>query len=134
VIYFDTNVLVYFSIDQDEKKLQISREKIFEAIKNREFFISPLVIIEYIFILSKLNILDEQYEKVEFFLNFVNIEIDKKVINEAFLICKRLKRCKNINDTIHFVIATKYCKKILTFDKDFKKFKNENLKIEILKG
>ena len=63
MIYFDTNVLVYFSIDQDLKKQQIAAKLIKGAIKEEKFFISPLVLIEYIFVLAKLKILNEQKEK-----------------------------------------------------------------------
>ncbi len=42
---------------------------------------------------------------------------------------------KNINDAIHLKLAEQYCRKLITYDTDFKKFKNEtNIKIEILKN
>lgn len=132
VVYFDTSVLVYFSIDQDIEKLRKARDVIFEAVEKREFFLSPLVISEYIFVLSKLKILSEQKEKVQFFMQFIQTEIDKEIVEDAFMLCEQLQMCKNINDAIHFVIASRYCQKIVTFDKDYKKLKNSTIEIEIL--
>ena len=41
---------------------------------------------------------------------------------------------KNFNDAIHVKIAEKHCRKLVTYDSDFKKFKDKSqLEIEILK-
>ena len=50
-------------------------------------------------------------------------------------LCKKMNFCKNINDVIHLKLAERYCRKLITYDTDFKKFKNKtNIKIEILKN
>ena len=64
MIFFDTNVLVYYTINQDEEKQRRSKKLIEDAIVDGEFFISPLIMTEYIFVLSKLKILDENRDKI----------------------------------------------------------------------
>ena len=132
MIYFDTNVLVYFSIDQDPKKLDLARRYIFEAIEKEQFFISTLVMSEYIFVLSKLQVLAEQSDKVEFFFHFAKDVIHTKAVEEAYGLCREINDCRKINDAIHCVAAARHCRKLVTFDKDYKKFGSVSLEIEIL--
>jgi len=132
--FFDTNILVYYTINQDEKKQKLSQSLIFEAIKENRFFISHLVMTEYIFILSKLKVLEENHNKILFFSKFIEHNISTNDLLNAYKICKEIDFCKNINDTIHFVIAQKYCDKLVSFDSDFKKLQNiSTIEIEILK-
>ncbi len=133
MIFFDTNVLVYFTINQDKTKQILSKNLIDEAITNGLFFISPLVMSEYIFVLAKLKIEKENSDKIHFFSKFIKSEISSKEIIQAYDICKEIGFCKNINDIIHLVVAQKYCNKIVTFDNDFKKLQDKSsIKIEIL--
>jgi predicted nucleic acid-binding protein len=133
MIYFDTNVLVYFSIVQDLKKQQIAAKLIKGAIKDEKFFISPLVLIEYIFVLAKLKILNEQKEKIEFFKIFCNYSITVEDVLRAYAICG-CNDCRNINDALHLTIANKFCREFVTFDSDFKKFeKFSKVKINLIK-
>lgn len=76
VIFFDTNVLVYFAINQDVRKQSIAQILIQQAIEKQTLVISPLVIIEFIFVLSKLNQLVEQDKVVSFFQQFVKGQIE----------------------------------------------------------
>ncbi len=131
--YFDTNVLIYFTIDQGDEKLQLAQTLIFDAIKNDTFFISPLVLSEYIFILTKLKILSYHDDKILLFLKHTKSNIDSHTLKNAYLLCKKTDFCKNINDAIHLIIAEKYCDKLVTFDKDFKKIqKHTDIKLDIL--
>ena len=134
MIYFDTNILIYFTIDQGDEKLQKSRDVIFEAIENETFFITPLVLSEYIFVLSKLKILEQHQDKIELFSQYITVSIDKNIVMEAYELCKKIDFCKNINDAIHLTIAQKHCSKLITFDSDFKKLeKFSRVEIEVLK-
>lgn len=55
------------------------------------------------------------------------------MVLDAYEICEKLNICTNINDAIHLKYAEKYCTKIVTFDKDFKKFKDlAGIEIEVL--
>jgi len=133
MIYFDTNVLVYMTINQSKSKQELSRSLIRDAIDKKVFFISPLILSEYIFALSKLKILTQQTDKVEMFSQLVTSMIDKNRIMEAYSLCKDLDACKNINDVIHLKVAEEYCTKLVTFDSDFKRFeKYTEIEIEIL--
>ena len=133
MIFFDTNVLVYYTINQDEEKQKKSQYFIEKALEKESFFISPLIMTEYIFVLSKLKILEENREKILFFSKFVHAKISTKIVMEAYTLCSELEACKNINDAIHLVIAQKYCTKLLTYDSDFKKLqKHTKIDIEIL--
>ena len=133
MIFFDTNVLVYYTVNQDKNKQRLSEKLIEEAIRDDCFFISPLVMTEYIFILSKLKIRDENSDKISFFNKFVKGTISNIEITEAYKICQKIDFCRNINDAIHLVVAQKYCHKLITFDSDFKRFKEfTNINIEVL--
>jgi predicted nucleic acid-binding protein len=121
------------TINQSESKQALSHSLIREAIKKKEFFISPLILSEYIFTLSKLKILAQQSDKVELLSRMVVSTMDRKRIMEAYSLCKEIDFCKNINDVIHMKIAEEYCTKLVTFDSDFKKLqKYTEIEIEIL--
>lgn len=135
VIYFDTNVLVYYSINQDDVKQKLSSKLIEDAIKIKNFYISPLVFSEYIYALAKLNMLDISQPRVNFFSNYVKeISTYKTIVLEASSFCREISFCKNINDVIHLKVAEQYCQKLVTFDSDFKKLqKHTDIHIEIIK-
>jgi len=134
VTFFDTNVLIYFTINQDEEKFVIAEKMIYEAIEKDTFFISPMVLSEYIFVLGKYKLIQEHKNKVLLFSKYVNASIDNKLVLEAYAICEQIDFCKNINDVIHLKVAEEYCQKLVTFNTDFMKLqKYTNIKIEILK-
>ena len=133
VIFFDTNVLVYASTDQDKEKMIFSQQLIAKAIENHTFFISALVLSEYIFILSKLKIIDEQSEKVRLFSTLAKGSYDVDTVIHGYNLCQKVNFCKNINDVIHLKVAEAYCQRLVTFDTDFKKLqKYTKLEIKIL--
>lgn len=133
MIFFDTNILVYQAINQNLIKQQKATSLIEKAIDESNFFISPLVLSEFIFVLAKLKIIDEQKEKIELYKNFSCENIDITSIYEAYNLCIKNQICKNINDVIHLKTAEKYCEKIITFDSDFKKLQAlTNIEIEII--
>lgn len=76
--------------------------------------------IEFIFVLSKLNQLVEQEITVSFFQQFVKGQIEGDLVLSAYQLCIQHGQGKNINDVIHLKFAEKYCEKIITFDTDFK--------------
>lgn len=68
-----------------------------------------------------------------FFSSFINHVIDRKIIIEAYEFAEKLNYFQNINDCIHIKFAESHCNKIITFDKDFEKFrKHTKLEIEII--
>ena len=134
MIYFDTNVLIYTVADQGDNKTILSKYIIKKAIIDQKFFISELVLIEFIYALSKLKILDKKQDLVNLYSKFCQNSISKELILSACRKCQKLNKCKNINDFIHLEIANENCEKIVTFDSDFRNLQQfYNGKIEILK-
>jgi len=134
VTFFDTNVLIYFTINQDQHKWELAKKYLYEALDKEIFFISPMVLSEYIFILSKYKIQKQHKDKIMFFAQYVKGNIDAKRVVNAYSKCQKINFCKNINDAIHLKVAEQYCNKLVTFDADFKKLdKYTELEIEILK-
>ena len=132
MVFFDTNVLVYFSINQDSRKQSIAQTLIQQAIETQTLLISPLVMIEFIFVLSKLSQLEEQKKTVSFFQQFVKGQIESDLVLSAYQLCANHEQGKNINDVIHLKFAEKHCQQIVTFDTDFKALEPfSTIKIEI---
>lgn len=132
VIFFDTNVLIYFAINQDARKQSIAQSLLQQAIEKQVLVISPLVMIEFIFVLSKLNHLTEQEKTVLFFRQFIREQIEENLVFSVYQLCTQHNHGKNINDIIHLKFAEKYCEKIITFDHDFKILEPfSTIKIEI---
>lgn len=133
MIFFDTNILIYFSINQIEARQKQSMELVEKALIEDELFISPLVFSEFIFVLSKIKMLDISTKRVEYFSQYVKGSIDQDIVRASYFMCQKNLFCKNINDIIHLKTAEKYCKKIITFDNDFKKLQPlTNIEVEIL--
>jgi predicted nucleic acid-binding protein len=132
--FFDTNILVYSTVNLDEAKQEISDRLIEEAIKDKLFSVSPLVVSEFIFVLSKLNIDKTLVENAMILYKpFVKHSIEPNLVFDAYKLCIQLGMGKNINDAIHLKFAEKHCSKVVTFDKDFKRFKDKtDMIIEIL--
>ncbi len=133
MLFFDTNILIYYCINQDEEKQRISRELIKTSLKNDSFVISSLVLAEFIFTLNKIKKFDEQKDKIEFFKKFTKYSMKKSDVFNAYEKCNKINKCRNINDFIHLEIANKYCQRLITYDSDYKNLgKFYNIKIEIL--
>ena len=134
MLFFDTNVIVYSIVNLDEEKLNISQQLVNNALEENSILISPLILQEMIFTLGKLGVEAELIEEnVDLWTNFSINKIDNDIVRKAFDLCKKVNNFKIINDAIHLKFAEKYCTKMITFDKDFKKFKSfTDLEIEIL--
>jgi predicted nucleic acid-binding protein len=89
---------------------------------------------ELIFVLAKLKVEEKLIkDSTHSFLKYSKYEIDSAIVKDAFELCSKMNFYRNINDAIHLKFAEKYCKKLLTFDEDFKKFKSHSkLDIEII--
>jgi len=109
-------------------------ELIETAIKENVFSVSPLVLSEFIYVLSKLNIDKTLVENaISLYKPFVKHPLEASLVFDAYELCRDLELCKNINDAVHLRFAEKHCTKIVTFDKDFNKFKDStNIVIEVL--
>ena len=134
MVYLDTNVLIYATIEQGIEKKEKSLDVIERLVKNKELILSPLVIQEFIFTLSRLKVDREIIEyDTAFYFNFVSENYTKKMLEEALALCLKEKNCKNINDVLHMKLATQYASRLLTYDSDFKKLqKHTDIEIELL--
>jgi predicted nucleic acid-binding protein len=134
MIFPDTNILVYATVNQDAAKQKISEKIISENIGGN-LVISPLILSEYIYVMTKLGI-DEQYirKSVDIFRKCVYSNIDADLVYSSFLLGQKTMMNKNINDLIHLKYAEKYAEIIYTFDENFKKLlKYSSIDIKILK-
>ncbi len=134
MVYLDTNVLIYAAIEQDIRKKEISIELIRLLSSSGRLILSPLVLQEYIFTLSKFgvdgSIIDHD---VSFYQDYMVDNYDQDMLLGAMRSCTSTGTCKNINDWLHIKIAQKHSQKLITFDSDFKKFqKYTDIEIEIL--
>lgn len=134
--FFDTNVLVYSTVNLDKVKQEVSDRLIEAAIKEKALTISTLVLSEFIYVLSKLNIDKQLVEKaISLYKPFVENAIEPSTVFDAYELCRKLGTGKNINDAIHLKFAEIHCTKIVTFDKDFKKFKpSTDIVIDLLEA
>jgi predicted nucleic acid-binding protein len=134
MIFFDTNILIYSTIKNDINKQKVSDNLIKSAIVSNEFCISPLVLIEFVYVLSKFKINPQIFENsVELFRPFAIGEITPDLVFESFQLCKTSLLCNSINDVIHLKFAERFCDKIITYDNDFSRLKaHTNLEIQII--
>ena len=131
--FFDTNVLVYYSVMQDEGKQKIAEELIEKAIVDEVFFLSPLVFSEYVFSLAKLGALPESQPLIEYFKQYVQEIPFASTAIEAYDLCHEIDSCKSINDVIHLKVAERFCSELVTFDRDFRKLREyAGVEVEVL--
>jgi predicted nucleic acid-binding protein len=135
MIYLDTNVIVYSYISPDDQKQVLSSQLIESLISDNNLLLSPLVVQELIFVLNKLHLpKPEISDIIELFKKYCGRNINKKLVLDAYELCLEVDNLKLINDAVHLKFAEAYASKLVTFDKDFNKFKYlTSIVIEILK-
>jgi len=123
MVYVDTNVLVYASVEQDIVKKEKSLKLLEKYAKEGKLVLSTLTLQEFAFTLAKLKVDSEIIRKdSDFYMGFVSVEQDVFTLKKAIELCCREDYCKNINDVIHLLLAEKSkCKRLITFDSDFKR-------------
>ena len=135
MVYLDTNVLIYASVEQSIEKKITALDLIEKLIDQKELMLSTLVLQEFVFTLAKLGVENDIIMKdSDFYFDFVNVESDFMTLRKSVISCCENNSCKHINDVIHLYLAQKSkCRKIVTFDKGFKKMQaSSTLEIEIL--
>lgn len=131
MIYFDTNILIYASVNQDIEKMEKSQKLLLDAIAGNQLIISPLVIQEYVFVLNKLKIDSAAiYRKTLAFEKYCKHYVDSALIFEAIAFASKIDFFSNINDMVHLKFAENYCTRLITYDTDFIRLK-QYTKIEI---
>lgn len=89
MIFFDTNVQVYSTVNQDKDKQRISGGLIETAIKENIFSISPLVLSEFIYVLAKLKI---DKALVDFDKDFTQFKKSSNIVIEVLETIKKGRR------------------------------------------
>ena len=134
MIYLDTNVLVYATIDQSIQKKDQSINLLKQLVNDGMLNISSLVLQEYSYTLAKLKIPSSIIFSDILFYSQFSYPVTMELFLSASELCSQLTYYKNINDVIHLKYAEKYCSKLITFDTDFERLKQYTpLSIEILK-
>ena len=65
---------------------------------------------------------------------FVVNNFSKDIFETAIQLSFNINYFQNINDCIHIKFTGRHCRKLITFDNDFERFRDHtNLEIEILK-
>ncbi len=135
MVYLDTNVLIYASVEQDIEKKNVSLALLENLIIEKQLLLSTLTLQEFVFTMAKLKIDNEIIKKdSEYYFSFVNVEQDYFILKQAIELCCNENQCKNINDVMHILLAQKAkCSRLITFDSDFKKLERfSEIKIEVL--
>ncbi len=135
MVYLDTNVLVYASVEQDIEKKNRSLALLEELITKKQLLLSTLTLQEFVFTMAKLKINNDIIKQdSDYYFSFVNVEQDYFTLKQAIELCCDENQCKNINDVMHILLAQKAkCSRLITFDGDFRKLDWVNgVKVEIL--
>ena len=135
MVYLDTNILIYASVEQDAAKKEHALDWIESLSQKGELVLSTLSIQEFAFTMAKLGIEDRVIrEDSAFYLEFVTVEPDYAILRQAVESCTRCHQCKNINDIQHLYLAEKArCLTLVTYDRDFRRLEGlADVKIEIL--
>lgn len=132
--YLDTNLFVYSFLNKDQPKGILSTQIIDNSVSNNSLVLSSLSIQEFIYVLAKSkiskNIIFDYFTNLQ---KYIKDDITIEVLSDAVFISNELDFYRNINDCIHLRFAERHCTKLITFDKDFEKFRPyTKLEIEIL--
>jgi predicted nucleic acid-binding protein len=120
-------------VNQDEAKQRLASSMIEKALTENTLFLSPLVFGEYVFALAKLRMLAISQIRVDFFADIIQDIPSAAATQKGYNLCRDLDFCRNINDATHLKTAEAHCDKLVTFDRDFKRFiPHTSLEIEIL--
>ncbi|MCK9371683.1 MAG: PIN domain-containing protein [Sulfuricurvum sp.] len=134
MIYFDTDVLVHFVINQDEMKHSVAKKMVIEAVQNAQFSLSTLSLQEWLFVMAKLSVSTEIIERnYTVFKRFATLSIDMETFDRGHDLASQVG-FRHINDCLHTAIAEKHCLELLTYNQnDFKKIeKLSSLVVTIL--
>jgi len=135
MVYLDTNVLIYASVEQDIAKKKKSLALLENLLNEGTLVLSTLALQEFAFTMSKLKVASEIIRQDSaFYLEYVSVEQDIFTLKKAIELCCNENYCKNINDIMHLLLAEKSnCKKLFTFNNDFKRLTQfSDIKIEVM--
>ena len=135
MVYLDTNILIYASVEQNPQKKERSIELLDTLISQKQLVLSTLTLQEFAFTMAKLGLDHEVIRQdCDFYFAYVSVESDYSIMQEAIGLCCEQNFCKNINDVMHLLLAQKEkCKKLMSYDRDFKRLSAVcDVEIEVL--
>ena len=123
MVYLDTNILIYASVEQDPQKKERSIDLLDTLISQKQLVLSTLTLQEFAFTMAKLGMDHEVIGRdCDFYFGYVSVESDYSIMQEAIRLCCEQNFCKNINDVMHLLLAQKAkCKRLMSYDRDFRK-------------
>ncbi len=134
MIYFDSDVLINYFIEQDVRKNKQAIELYQVAASNKVFFCSVLSLMETSYVLSKVDGIgsDEITDMVRSIFSSATANCRTSHFNRAISLARKVG-FRHINDCLHTAIAEEYCDELYTYNKsDFKRIqKHTDLKITI---
>ncbi|MEO6684380.1 MAG: PIN domain-containing protein [Dyadobacter sp.] len=125
MIYFDTDVIINYLVEQESTKHRHAIQLVQDASKSGLFFCSLLCLQESAFVLSKLKVPDVDIEGMMMeLINFQTVNYTETHYKRAIQLARRIG-FQNINDCLHTSLAESYCDELYTYNvSDFKKIKN----------
>ncbi|WP_157603432.1 PIN domain-containing protein [Spirosoma telluris] len=134
MIYFDTDVLVNFFVEQEATKHQLAGQLIKQATDQGLFFISTHSLNELVFALAKCRMTrDEIIENVSGLYVSEPVDVTVAHFKRATEIAYKVSFFHG-SDCLHTAIAEQYCNELYTFNRsDFQLIQHHTkLKITIL--
>lgn len=134
MIYFDTDVLVNYCVEQETAKHQQAIQLVEQAIAEQVFFISVLSLNELSFALAKLKIgRDTIVGYLERFYAVKPVSVTVRHMQRAAQIAYKVS-FHHGSDCLHTAIAEEFCTELYTFNRsDFQLIQHHTkLKITIL--
>ncbi|MCK5055645.1 MAG: type II toxin-antitoxin system VapC family toxin [Candidatus Aminicenantes bacterium] len=134
MVYIDTNVIVYSYINPEGPKHTTSKQIIEKLISENKLILSPLSLQELLFVFNKLKLAKKEiFEIYELFSRYCEHGLPIESVKDACKFCFDIDSLRRINDAVHLKFAEKHAGKLITFDSDFKKFREHtDLEIEII--
>ncbi len=134
MIYFDSDVLVNYFVEQDLQKNKEAIELYRKSSSEELFFCSVLSLQETAFVLSRLD--TDREEIIAMIRSILSLETANCKVShfERAIVLARKVGFQHINDCLHTAIAEEFCEELYTYNKaDFKRIqKYTDLKITIL--
>ncbi len=126
MIYFDTNIYLYAFLSRidDESQQNKSIDILEKSLADNSVVSSEINLYEYAFVTKKHN---ESQEDIKKYLDFLSrfIKPSNDIYIRALEIMNQEDFYKHSFDVFHLAFSEHYnCKKLVTFDKGFKKLQN----------
>ncbi len=135
MLYFDSDVVFHFLVLQEDNKHKQARQLVLDAVRERKFVISTLVIQEVGYAMARFELANEEITNKLSYLSTINTVDVQNIVVPRALELAGIVGFKHINDCVHTAISESLkVEKLCTYNKaDFKRIqKLTDLEIIIL--